>query len=254
MNTAVKVSTFAKNVATAVIIISVVCYAENLKWISDSVIRLDMAENSVDDQFIGCRDTMYKRITEEILPEELKSNKNFKNIWEKYSTFTDNFKRIIKVYTDPSSDLYKQFNEAVSSGRGNYVSKFTYKAFHFLLTRAIQKHQVKNCTRVFRRANVSFDTNVYGHKMRFGRFASTSLRNDMSHTFGGISCFKVTTCFGANIAKISVLPDEEEVLIPPFETFKITNIGKKQMNCSVIYTLRSTGTFSKMNCTLLKKK
>ncbi|MCI4384572.1 hypothetical protein PGIGA_G00040260, partial [Pangasianodon gigas] len=226
MNTAVKVSTFAKNVATAVIIISVVCYAENLKWISDSVIRLDMAENSVDDQFKCCTDRMYKLITEKILPKELKYNKNFKNIWEKYSTFTDYFTRIIKVYTDPSSDLYKQFNEAVSSGRRKYVRKFTYKAFHFLLTRAIQIHQVKKCTHVFRRTNVSFDTNVVGHEMRFGRFASTSLRTNMSDTFGGISCFKVTTCFGANIAKISVLPKEEEVLIPPFEKFKITNIEK----------------------------
>ncbi|MCJ8738809.1 hypothetical protein PDJAM_G00040040, partial [Pangasius djambal] len=97
MNTAVKVSTFAKNVATAVIIISVVCYAENLKWISDSVIRLDMAENSVDDQFIGCEDKMYKLITKKILPEELKWNKNFKNIWDKYFKFTDYFIRIIKV-------------------------------------------------------------------------------------------------------------------------------------------------------------
>ncbi|XP_026771443.3 ecto-ADP-ribosyltransferase 5-like [Pangasianodon hypophthalmus] len=254
MNTAVKVSTFAKNVATAVIIISVVCYAENLKWISDSVIGLDMAENSVDDQFKCCTDRMYKRITEKILPKELKSNKNFKNIWEKYSTFTDYFTRIIKVYTDPSSDLYKQFNEAVSSGRGNYVRKFTYKAFHFLLTRAIQIHQVKKCTHVFRRTNVSFDTNVVGHEMRFGRFASTSLTTNMSDTFGGISCFNVTTCFGANIANISVLPKEEEVLIPPFEKFKITNIEKNQMNCSVIYTLHSTGKCSVMNCALLKKE
>ncbi|XP_053094860.1 NAD(P)(+)--arginine ADP-ribosyltransferase 2-like [Pangasianodon hypophthalmus] len=252
MNTAVKVSTFAKNVATAVIIISVVCYAENLKWISDSVIRLDMAENSVDDQFIGCRDTMYKLITKKILPEELKCNKNFKNIWEKYSKFTDYFTRIIKVYTDGDSKLYSQFNEAVSSGRRNYVSKFTYKAFHFLLTRAVQIHQVKNCTRVFRRTNVHFDTNVLGREMRFGRFASTSLRTNMSPTFGKTSCFKVTTCFGANIAKISVFPKEEEVLVPPFEKFKITKIEKNQMNCSVIYTLQSTGRFSKMNCALLK--
>ncbi|XP_053094479.1 ecto-ADP-ribosyltransferase 5-like [Pangasianodon hypophthalmus] len=222
MNTAVKVSTFAKNVATAVIIISVVCYAENLKWISDTVIRLDMAENSVDDQFIGCTDEMYKRITNTTLLKELKSHKKFKNIWEKYSKFTDNFTRIIKVYTDLHSDLYKKFNEAVSSGRRKYVSKFTYKAFHFLLTRAVQIHQVKNCTHVFRRTNVSFDANVLGHQMRFGRFASTSLRTNMSHTFGGISCFNVTTCFGANIANISVLPKEEEVLIPPFEKFKIT--------------------------------
>ncbi|XP_053094842.1 ecto-ADP-ribosyltransferase 5-like [Pangasianodon hypophthalmus] len=254
MNTAVKVSTFAKNVATAVIIISVVCYAENLKWISDSVIRLDMAENSVDDQFIGCEDEMYERITEEILPKELISNENFKKIWANYSNFTDNFTRIIKVYTDSGSGLHSLFNEAVSSGRGNYVSNFTYKAFHFLLTRAVQIYQVKKCTDVFRRTNVSFDTNVLDHEMRFGRFASTSLRTNMSDTFGETSCFKVTTCFGANIAKISALPKEEEVLIPPFEKFKITKIEKNQMKCSVIYTLQSTGECSIMNCALLKKE
>ncbi|XP_060795073.1 ecto-ADP-ribosyltransferase 5-like [Neoarius graeffei] len=215
----------------------------------DPVIKLDMAPDSVDDQFIGCENKTYNLIRAKILPQELNSNKKFKEVWENYPNAPDNFTRIIKVYTN-NSDLYSWLNSNVSSGRNTYKSNFRYKAFHFLLTRAIQMRKGNKCTNVFRRTSVHFEKKVLGHEMRFGRFASTSLKN--LYKFGNISCFKIKTCFGADISKISVFPDEKEVLVPPYEKFKITNITKNQMNCNVLYTLESTGECSNMNCELVK--
>ncbi|XP_053368194.1 T-cell ecto-ADP-ribosyltransferase 1-like [Clarias gariepinus] len=239
MKKAVKISTIA-------IIVLFVCYTESA---SDTVFKLDMAPDSADDQFIGCEDQMYDLITQKILPNELNSDENFKYLWDHYKDVNDYFKRVIKVYTTEA--IHSQFNNAVSSGRKNYNSNFNYKALHFLLTRAIQIYQVKTCTNVFRRTEVSFDKNVLGHEMRFGRFASTSLKKDMTD-FGSTSCFKIKTCFGAKIAHISVTPEEKEVLIPPFEKFKIAKIEKNRSNCDVVYTLQSTGKVSNMNCELTK--
>ncbi|KAM9462901.1 GPI-linked NAD(P)(+)--arginine ADP-ribosyltransferase 1-like [Clarias gariepinus] len=242
----------AVKVFTIVIIISVVCYAEKKSWTSDPVFKLDLAPDSVDDQFTGCENKMCRLITQKILPNELNSNKKFKNVWSKFKNIKNYFKRAIKVYT--SNDIYLEFNVAVRSGRKSYISNFNYKAFHFFLTRALQVYRVNKCTNVFRRTKVLFDKNVLNKEVRLGGFASTSLKSNKIQ-FGNRSCFKIKTCYGANIASMSVFPKEEEVLIPPFEKFKITSIntGKNEMNCTVLYTLQSTGKLSYMNCKLLKK-
>ncbi|XP_058263002.1 erythroblast NAD(P)(+)--arginine ADP-ribosyltransferase-like [Hemibagrus wyckioides] len=233
---------------TAIIIINtlaVVC-----TWKKD--IKLDMAPTAVDDQYIGCVNETYNLVKSKILQEDFTKDRAFERAWNKYSNITDDFTRIIKVYT-ATGHLYSQFNDAVGSGRKQYRTQFNYKAFHFLLTRAVQMHKVQTCVNVFRRTNVHFKKSLFSNKMRFGRFTSTSLRNNMTQ-FGNISCFKIETCYGANISAISELPKEEEVLIPPFEKFKITNTDKNKMNCGVLYTLQSAGNFSKMNCELFKKK
>ncbi|XP_058262993.1 ecto-ADP-ribosyltransferase 5-like [Hemibagrus wyckioides] len=240
---------------TAIIIINtlaVVC-----TWEKD--MKLDMALDSVDDQYIGCENEMYNLVKSKILKEELGKRKLFKKVWNDYSNSTDDFERIIKVYTAESRNkkgpLYKKLNEAVGSGRKNYRTKFKYKAFHFLLTRALQIYKVPTCAEVFRRTNVSFERKVSNQEMRFDRFASTSEINNMN-SFGNISCFKIETCYGANISNFSVYQGEKEVLIPPYEKFKITNItgSPNEMNCRVLYTLKSAGTCSNMNCELLNKK
>ncbi|XP_058262919.1 erythroblast NAD(P)(+)--arginine ADP-ribosyltransferase-like [Hemibagrus wyckioides] len=234
---------------TAIIIINtlaVVC-----TWKKDIVFDLDMAPKSVDDQYMGCGNKMYNEVKSKILQEEFKKNELFEKIWNKHNV-TDDFTRIIKVYTD-HTPLYSQLNDAVGSGRKKYLTQFNYKAFHFLLTYAIQTYKVQTCVNVFRRTKASFKRSFFSSVMRFGRFTSTSLRNNMTD-FGNITCFKIGTCYGANISAISVYPNEEEVLIPPFEKFKITNTENNKMNCGVLYTLQSAGTCSNMNCELFKMK
>lgn len=262
----------AVKVSVAVILISAVCHAQVSLWgyaLSNHFIissfyennafffknpywgsgfQLNMAPDSVDDQFQGCETNTFNLIRDKILPEEFISNAGFANVWGSQESSTDLYKRIIKVYT---SYYYADFNSAVSSGRRNYFSSFPYKAMHFLLTRATQMYRVKKCVDVFRRTTVSFNTNVRGYEMRFGRFASSSFKMNLN-MFGTISCFKIRTCFGADISSISQSPTEAEVLIPPFEKFKIVSVKKRKKNCNVLYTLQSTGTQSNMNCELLK--
>ncbi|XP_047673275.1 T-cell ecto-ADP-ribosyltransferase 2-like isoform X3 [Tachysurus fulvidraco] len=218
-----------------------------------SALKLDMASDSVDDQFIDCTEETDKLINK-VLKNELNTNEDFKKIWNKYPDINDHITRIIKVYTDPWG-FHSKFNDAVSSGKNYYPKTFNYTAFHFLLTRAVQMYKVENCVNVFRRTHVSFKRPKINATMRFGRFASTSGNKTMNKIFGTKSCFQINTCFGANISEFSVKPEEDEVLVPPFEMFNITKITDKQnhMNCEVLYTLKSAKTFSNMNCELLKK-
>ncbi|KAK2866687.1 hypothetical protein Q7C36_002743 [Tachysurus vachellii] len=213
--------------------------------------KLDMAKDSVDDQFKGCVEETYKRVMDKILDDELNKDAEFKRLWNAYSNIEDPFTRIIKVYTG-SIEIHSKFNDAVKSGKNNYPQKFNYISFHFLLTRAVQIHKVKKCIDVFRRTDLSFETPKINDVMRFGGFASSSHRDDLTD-FGRKSCFKINTCYGADIAELSVMPNEEEVLVPPFEKFTITKIEKNQMKCEVIYTLKSVEAISNMNCKLVKK-
>ncbi|KAI5103573.1 GPI-linked NAD(P)(+)--arginine ADP-ribosyltransferase 1-like, partial [Silurus meridionalis] len=217
---------------------------------SDSGYKLDMAQDSVDDQFTGCKNKMFQLITKEILPKEFKYDANFTTTWNKYKNIQNYFKRIIKVYTSQTGS-YSKLNDAVGSGMPKYKTHFNYKAYHFLLTRAIQTYQLKKCTDVFRSTTVNFDSAKPGQQMRFGRFASTTLKSNLPG-FGTSTCFKIRTCFGAYISSMSVFPNEQEVLIPPYEKFKITNVMYNTTNCKIVYTLQSSGKFSNMKCALLK--
>ncbi|XP_062859466.1 T-cell ecto-ADP-ribosyltransferase 2-like [Trichomycterus rosablanca] len=210
--------------------------------------QLDMASDSVDDQYEGCEKYMQEWIKKNNLQEELKSNENCTIVWENFENIKNITEKIIKMYT--VQDFYSEFNAAVSTRRTNYTNEFKYKTFHYLLTRAVQNLTLNECTDVYRKTTVSFVTNVTGQEMRFDRFASTSLIPNLEG-FGNKSCFKIHTCFGANIANFSILPGEQEVLIPPYEVFNITNVTEKQEDCDVLYTLQSTRRFSNMNCTLV---
>lgn len=207
--------------------------------------------DSADDQYIDCENDMYNLTITTILPNELNSNEEFRTFWNIFN-IPDYYERSIRIYTD--TDFYAELNNKVRSGRKSYKHNFNYKAFHFLLTRGIQIRKVNKCTDVFRRTRDHYITNVL-REMRFGQFASSSLTKN-PNGFGNASCFKIKTCFGANISNISVFKHEKEVLIPPYEKFKITNIEKNsnEMNCEVLYTLESSGRCSEMNCKLLNRK
>lgn len=193
---------------------------------------------------------MYKLVNTTLLPQELNKNPVFKSLWNKYPGFT-NFDRMIKVYTD--NDFYSKFNAAVSSGRPSYINKFDYKASHFLLTRGVQEYKVQKCALVYRGTTETFKISDPRSEMRFGRFASTSRNIKAAFKFGKTSCFKVKTCFGADISKLSVYSFEEEVLVPPFEKFQIKKMEKNVMGCGTLYTMESTGKLSYMDCELFKK-
>ena len=135
---------------------------------------------------------------------------------------------------------------------------FGYHALHFLLTTAIQAKTASGgnkCLTVHRRVNRYFCQDVENKEIRFGRFTSTSLGRYATEAFGDKSCFKILTCMGADISPYSTFPNEAEVLIPPYEVFKVVKIEKptSKRPCEVVYTVKHTRAYSKLNCALFPK-
>ncbi|NXS23980.1 NRT2 ribosyltransferase, partial [Mystacornis crossleyi] len=154
--------------------------------------------------------------------------------------------------------LYLEFNTAVrlaGRSRREYLRTFHFKVRRLLLTEALgdprgaQAHP--HCLHVYRGVDSARFTSRLGQIIRFGRFASASLLRNVSESYGTRTTFEVDACHGADIRRFSNYPEEEEeVLIPPFETFKVTNITHRGGN--VYIHLRSHGVHSKYNCAVFR--
>ena len=87
--------------------------------------------------------------------------------------------------------------------------------------------------------------------VRLGGFASASLKRSVAEAFGKGTLFHIWTCTGDPIKGYSFYPGEEEVLIPPFETFQVINASRPAQGPSRIY-LRALGKRSTYNCEYIK--
>ncbi|XP_076585260.1 erythroblast NAD(P)(+)--arginine ADP-ribosyltransferase-like [Chaetodon auriga] len=232
----------------------------------DVGIPLSMAEDSVDDMYFGCDDAMMETVKYKYFEEEKNMNP-FVDAWSeaekcakrklkhrKDMALTKDHLQAICVYT--ADKMYKMFNDAVRTQRSLYRSSFKFHSLHFLLTSAIQiLNNNYYCHNTYRRTNVKF-TGKVNQIIRFGSFTSSSYRADL-RDFGNETCFKIKTCSGAFLKKYSYYDDEAEVLIPPYETFNITEIMNGQVNiqglrdCKVVYVLESAGAKSSLNCNVL---
>jgi len=228
-----------------------------------------MAENSVDDRFDGCLKEMERRVQTEFLKKEL-TNSDFAKAWEDAENnhkptgdnLTKNHLVAIYVYTNSeflNLSLYKEFNNAVRTGKQNYKDgNYSWYSLHFWLTEAIQKlkETQTECFNTYRGTNVTFDNqkHVKGKEVRFGQFASSSLNRSVAEGFGNISCFEIYTCSGASLTKYSRFRGQKEVLIPPYETFTVTDVKtraeQKYLWCDTVFTLKSYTTRNDLNCTV----
>ncbi|OWK51385.1 Erythroblast NAD(P)(+)--arginine ADP-ribosyltransferase [Lonchura striata] len=229
-----------------------------------TVVPLDMAWDSFDDQYPGCRHAMST-----LLPAlnhfEFQQNPLFARVWV---TAADKWWRrgppvtplspeqAIALMTYTMKDMSKEFNDAVCAAgrsRQQYRDKFHFKALHFLLTDALatlRDARGPRCHRVYRGVRgLRFEARR-GDTVRFGRFASASLRKQIAQQFGTDTMFQVQTCQGVNIREFSSNPSEEEVLIPPFETFEVTDVTRE--GDRALIQLRSSGTFSRYSCEWLR--
>ncbi|KAF4794472.1 hypothetical protein TURU_101820 [Turdus rufiventris] len=222
------------------------------------VLHLDMAQESFDDQYLTCADNMT-----EMLPElritELLPNVNFFQLWCNVSSVWEDQPSslaplswdeaiALRIYT--TGKVHEQLNDAVheaGSSHQQYLNKFHFKMLHFLLTRALQKLRDPNkCQNVFRGESKKKYKVDIGDKIRFGYFTSTSLIRNVSENYGTRTMFHVHTCHGALIEKFSVNSSHREVLIPPFETFNVTNVTCEGAEMHI--ELHSTGNFSNRKC------
>ncbi|XP_066193551.1 NAD(P)(+)--arginine ADP-ribosyltransferase 2-like [Sylvia atricapilla] len=230
-----------------------------------NVVPMDMAQNSFDDQYQGCGPAMIAALPA-LNRSEFQKNPLYSRVWTKAKAeWRKRGSRVsplaspdqaIAVMAYSRKDIYQQFNAAVRvAGRSpqEYRKNFHFKTFHFLLTQALvtlRHAQNSQCRHVFRGARDIHFKARRGQRVRFGQFTSTSLRTEIAQKFGRDTIFQVHTCHGVDIRGFSMYPQEEEVLIPPYETFEVTQViwdGKRTW-----IWLRSTGTFSKYNCEWLK--
>ncbi|XP_012400698.1 T-cell ecto-ADP-ribosyltransferase 1 [Sarcophilus harrisii] len=224
---------------------------------------MSFENNSFDDQYMGCEETMNIRAIE-LLNEERAKNPEFDKVWEKAENHWKNMspdkKRMDKMfeiaviaYTMVDYNMYKIFNQAVKGcceSLESYVKNFHFKAFHFYLTRAIQTLKGP-CRNVYRGVNVKMYSLGPG-RMRFGQFGSTSLdinvAKGFADNFGTI--YYVYTCEGASIEHLSNYPEQKEVLIPPYEEFHVSKFSENSKGITAVHLTHKRKS-SKYNCALV---
>ncbi|KAK7168286.1 hypothetical protein R3I94_002363 [Phoxinus phoxinus] len=231
--------------------------------VEGKIYPLDFALNSVDDQYDGCTGEMANLVNTTYLEREKSASAEFNKAWqeseEKAKKAEDNLQQIhsvaIHVYTNQDSKVYSNFTSATRTDKQQYKEgTFKWYSLHFLLTEAIQilKKTHNRCYVTYRGTNVEFD--VQSKEVRLSSFSSSSLDRKIIQGFGNKSCFEIYTCEGANLTKYSKYPDEKEVLIPPYETFKVTDVMNRtdqpDLWCETVFVLNSTGKTSELNCAL----
>ncbi|KAM4908017.1 NAD(P)(+)--arginine ADP-ribosyltransferase 2-like [Sylvia borin] len=232
---------------------------------ANEVKPLDMAQNSFDDQYQGCGPAMTAALPF-LNHSEFQNNPLFARVWVKAKAEWQRRGSRVSPLSSPDqaialmaytmNDLYQEFNDAVRvAGRSpqEYRDNFHFKTLHFLLTQALvtlRDAQGPQRRRVYRGVcGVQYKAQR-GDTVRFGQFASTSLSKDTAQCFGTDTLFEVHTLHGVDIQEFSYIPSEKEVLIPPFDTFKVTKVTQAGNKARIV--LNITGTFSKYNCEWLK--
>ncbi|NXQ67327.1 NRT2 ribosyltransferase, partial [Quiscalus mexicanus] len=235
--------------------------AMTVATVAIKVVPLDMALDSFDDQYRGCGPAMTKALPA-LYKYEFQKNPLFAKTWVKaeaewhkrgsHVSPLASSRQAIAVMAYTMKYLYKEFNAAVHvAGRSHqeYRNNFHFKTLHFLLTQALvtlRQAQNGQCRQVFRGVrDVHFKARP-GQRVRFGQFTSTSLSKEVAQHYGTDTILQLHTCHGVDIHAFSYDPSNREVLIPPYETFQVTQViwdGKRTW-----MWLRSAGTFSKYNC------
>uniref|UniRef100_A0A803KDC7 NAD(P)(+)--arginine ADP-ribosyltransferase n=2 Tax=Xenopus tropicalis TaxID=8364 RepID=A0A803KDC7_XENTR len=236
-------------------------------FLSEEIV-LDMAPKSYDDQYRGCAEAMEAKIPQ-LFQNEKSLIKTFVDAWGNASKrwismkettmvppgFRDAYAIATLAYTNQYPAIYKPFGDAVrqaGQSRDFYLRYFHFKVLDFCLTRALQMLKAVKptiCHKVFRGTKVRFSAKI-GNSVRFGQFTSSSTDDRVAVAFGPDTIFIITTCHGASIEHLSFFPDEKEVLIPPYETFKVTDVRSGSGYNNI--TLQSVGTQSNRNCWYFK--
>ncbi|KAM4908001.1 erythroblast NAD(P)(+)--arginine ADP-ribosyltransferase-like [Sylvia borin] len=231
---------------------------------ADDVFPLDMAQDSFDDQYQGCRPAMIAALPA-LNRSEFQKNPVLEEFWplavaqwQKQGSLVSPLPspdHAIAIMASMKAGVYLPFYTTVPlAGRSpqEYQDNFHFKTLHFLLTDALatlRDAQKGQCLDVVRRdCYVQYKAKL-ADTIRFGRFAPMFL-SDARECPGKETLLQVHTCHGAKIQYFTEHLDDKTVLIPPFETFKVTDITQKGDKTQI--QLRSTGTFSKYNCELLK--
>ncbi|NWY22078.1 NRT2 ribosyltransferase, partial [Aphelocoma coerulescens] len=227
------------------------------------VVPLDMAQNSFDDQYQGGGPAMAAALPA-LKRSEFQQNKNFARAWAKATAEWQ--KKMSSVSYLPSDqaialmaytmdDLHEEFNAAVreaGSSPREYRDNFHFKGLHFLLSSALaalRDIQGRQCRCVIQAVSgVRFEAQPRD-TVRLGQFLPLSHCGGNDH--GGMdTVLQVDTCHSVDVRDFSSDPSKKQVLIQPFETFKVTFVVRDGDKVQII--LNSTGNHSNSNCEWLR--
>ncbi|XP_076023440.1 ecto-ADP-ribosyltransferase 5-like [Genypterus blacodes] len=115
------------------------------------------------------------------------------------------------------------------------------RSLYSSLSEALQilKHSQVTCVRTNYRAEMILKK-ISNRQLRFSSFILGSAQWNVSDS---ASCFQIHTCFGADVTFYSALRQNRQVLIPPYEVFRVTGIQRDTQSCGVVYRLESN-----LNC------
>ncbi|KAL7870192.1 hypothetical protein SRHO_G00076890 [Serrasalmus rhombeus] len=242
-------------------------------------VEMNEYPNSIDDEFDKCHRQMYRNITtknseQNLLEIELNGNYRFREAWnnakiELHLGNKENYKlsheqlRKIALHAYTRDEIYQELNRKMRTGKGTYKTDFGLISLHFLITDGIknlQSHRREECITTYRTMDDA--VSISSPFVRFGSFGSSS--RSASVKFGTKTCFIIKTCHGADISQFSAVPEEEEVLIPPYERFqsRVLDIRMEHIirippifhQCHRVYKLDSKDTMSNMKCELIGEK
>ncbi|KAL2776795.1 ecto-ADP-ribosyltransferase 4 isoform 2 precursor, partial [Daubentonia madagascariensis] len=232
-------------------------------------IDFDLAPGSFDDQYQGCSKQVMEKLNQgDYFTKDIEAHKNYFGVWQKAhltwmnqahtlpKNMTTTHALALLVYT-LNGNVRSDFNKAMASDAKtpqHYEHSFHFKYLHYYLTTAIQLLRKKITTENYTLCyevhhevkDVHFEAYV-GATIRFGQFLSTSLLKEEAQKFGNQTLFTIFTCLGAPVQVFSL---KKEVLIPPYELFKVVNMSNHPRGNWL--QLRSTGNLSTYNCQLLK--
>lgn len=226
---------------------------------------LDMATDSIDDMYDGCRPEVVS-IIHLFGVFEWHFNRKFSFAWASaernakkpvHKNLEEDHATVMYMYTK-DKDVQKDFNKAVKTGKHKYSTYgFKFHYLYFFLTDAIQvlRHNQTSCRTTYHRTWKQFDHNVINTNMRFGAFTWVASSKQAFDFNGNVSCFEIRSCFGADITNYSATNQMGQVLIPPYEVFKVTDVLTNDPWCSVVYKLQSTRIPRKdLNCKLNQRQ
>ncbi|XP_005817232.1 ecto-ADP-ribosyltransferase 4-like isoform X2 [Xiphophorus maculatus] len=215
-----------------------------------AVLPLDMAPDSIDDMYDGCRSKSMSLINLYGV-FEWQVNMNFSYAW---AVVERNAKKPLHKHLqdDHATSLYiftklanirKDFNTAVKTGKHKYSTDgFMFHFLYFYLTDAIQALNPNHseCRTVYLRTWKRFERDIVNTNVRFGGFTWAISSKQSSKVKGNVSCFEIQTCFGADITHYSSVNQRGQVLIPTYEVFRVTDVVTGDPWCGVVYKLQST--------------
>uniref|UniRef100_A0A3Q2ZUI5 NAD(P)(+)--arginine ADP-ribosyltransferase n=1 Tax=Kryptolebias marmoratus TaxID=37003 RepID=A0A3Q2ZUI5_KRYMA len=232
---------------------------------SARTIQLNMVEDSVDDMYDGCRDTMKTILDQKFTSErsfvgwttsKICANQKFNERSPEDMALTKDHLQAICMYTGYVG--YNEVNRKIREQRNEYTGSFKFHTFHFFLTTAIQiLNPNGQCYTSYRRTPDNYEGQI-NQRIRFGYFASSSNDSDLTR-FGQTTCFKIRTCLGADLKHYPTRDEaEREILIPPYETFTVTEKITSEKpdglgDCQLVYVLEHAGSKSNLNCKLIEK-